>query len=156
MDKGLQKMNSGKNKNEPVCRFGPGGDFVSEWPPQDLQAPQLSKKYVSKLFSSLNVIITALLGSELNTTSKENSEYVVETTAGEPAYSAPNTVAKSDSRFSGQSMLFPDDSRIGLADAHKPKHRIRAYHRAAKKRPAISFADQGSLFEADFKSAKTA
>jgi hypothetical protein len=143
------KMNSQPNKqSEPVCRFGPGGDFVSVWPPQS----QLLKKQPVNLLSRLNEIIASLIGS----TSKENLEYVVETSAGKPAYSSPTAVIKSDSRFSGRSLLFPDDCRIGLAAGHKSKHHIRAYRRTAKKRPAIAFASHGSLFEPDFKSAKTA
>ena len=27
------------NNNEPVCKFGPGGDFVSNWPPKSNIAP---------------------------------------------------------------------------------------------------------------------
>lgn len=150
-------MNSRRNERiEPVCRFGPGGDFVFDWSPRDLKSSQLSEKYLSKFLSSLNEIMTALLGSDLNTTSRENSEYVVENQTGQPAYSTTNAVVKSDSRLSGQPMLFSDDSRISIAAEHKPKHRIRTYHRTAKKRTSVSFTDQGSLFEADFKSAKTA
>ena len=150
-------MNSSENKQiEPLCRFGPGGDFISDWTLRDMQSIKLPEKYLSKFLNSLNEIMTALLGSDLNTTSMENAEYVVESRTGRPAYAAPNAVIKSDSQLSGQPVLFPDDSRISIAAEHKPKHRIRTYHRTAKKRTPISFADQGSLFEADFKSAKTA
>jgi hypothetical protein len=143
------KMNSQPDKQiEPVCRFGPGGDFVSAWPPQ----PQPPKKQPVTLLGRLNEIITTLLGS----VSKENLEYVVESSVGKPAYSSPTAAIKSDSRFSGRPLLFPDDCRIGLAAGHKPKHHIRAYRRTAKKRPVISFASHGSLFETNFKSAKTA
>jgi len=133
---------------EPVCRFGPGGDFVSIWPPQS----QPPKKQPAKLLGRLNEIITEVLGS----VSKENLEYAVKSSTGKPAYSSPTATIKSDSRFSGRSFLFPDDCRIGLAARNKPKHHIRAYRRTAKKRPAIAFAGHGSLFESNFKSAKTA
>ena len=146
-------------RGEPICRFGPGGDFVSVWPPQS----QPLKKQPAKLLSRLNEIITSLIGS----TSKENLEYVVESSTGksaggrdfamgEPAYSTPTAAIKSDSRFSGRTLLFADDCRTGFGTDNKPKHNIRAYRRTAKKRPVISFADHGSLFEANFKSAKTA
>jgi hypothetical protein len=146
-------MDSPPNKQiEPVCRFGPGGDFVSVWPPKTSQPPPPSKKLLAKVLGSLNEIITTLRSS----TSKENLEYVVESKAGKPAYSTPTTVIKSDSRFSGQPILFTDDCRISIGTGHKPKHHIRAYHRTAKKKPVISFAGHGSLFETNFKSAKTA
>jgi len=139
-------MNSDKYKQiEPVCRFGPGGDFVSVWPPQASQPPQSSKKRLAKLLSSLNEIITALPGSDFNTTSKENLEYVAASKAGRPAYPTSTTAIKSDSRFPGQPMLFADDRRISVGTGHKPKHHIRAYHGTAKKRPAVSLASQGSL-----------
>jgi hypothetical protein len=140
-------------KGEPVCRFGPGGDFVSAWPPQ----PQSPKKQPAKLLSRLNEIITTLIGSTCGlATSKENLDYVVESNTGKPAYSTPTAAIKSDSRFSGWPLLFADDCRIGLGADNKPKHNIRAYRRTAKKRPAVTFAGHGSLFETDFKSAKTA
>jgi hypothetical protein len=153
-------MNSHPNKQiEPVCRFGPGGDFVSVWPPQS----QPPKKQPVTLLSPQNEIITTLLGSTSLVRAKcpavarkENLEYVVESSTGKPAYSAPTAAIKSDSRFSGRPLLFADDCRIGLGADNKPKHHIRAYRRTAKKRPAISFAGHGSLFETDFKSARTA
>lgn len=157
-------MNSQPNKQtEPVCRFGPGGDFSSVWPPQS-QPPlvrrsvsEVGKKQPVKLLGRLNEIITTLLGSTCGlATSKENLEYVVESSSGKPAYSSPTAVIKSDSRFSGRPLLFPDDCRIGLGADNKPKHHIRAYRRTAKKRPAVTFAGHGSLFETNFKSAKTA
>jgi hypothetical protein len=155
MSEFLKMDNHPEKQIEPVCRFGPGGDFVSNWPPQN--------KRPAKLLSRLNEIITSLIGS----TSKENLEYVVETNAGksaggrdfaigEPSYSSPTAAIKSNSRFSGRPLLFPDDCRTGSAADNKQKHHIRAYRRAAKKRPLIVFAGRGSLFEADLQSAKTA
>jgi hypothetical protein len=143
------KMNNHTDKQiAPVCRFGPGGDFISVWPPQS----QPHKAQPAKLLTRLNEIIAALL----NLSSKENLDYVVESNAGKPAYSSPTTTLKGDSRFSGRPLLFPDDCRIGLTARNKPKHHIRAYRRTAKKRPAIAFAGHGSLFESNFKSTKTA
>jgi len=144
------------NQIEPVCKFGPGGDFVSVWPGEPQQSRQPSTNRLTKLLTSLSEMISTLLGSELNTASKENLEYAVESKADKSAYSPSTTVIKSDSLISGEPILFADDRRISVRAGHKPKHRIRAYRRAAKKRSALSFGGQGSLFETNFKSARIA
>ena len=130
-------MDSRLNKQiEPVCRFGPGGDFISVWPSEPQRFSLASKNIPFR---------------------KEILEYTAGTTrANGPAYPAPATVIKGDSLFPDEPMLFTDDWRVGLRAGHKPKHHIRAYRRAVKKRPALVLAGQGSLFDANFKSAKTA
>jgi len=157
---------------EPVCRFGPGGDFISVWPLESARAIQPSPNRLAKLLTSLSEIITALLGSEFDTATvptdirrrtnhlfaeKEKSEDAVgNNKADKPAHATPATIIKSHSRFSGEPVLFADDWRIGLRTGHKPKHRIRTYRRTAKKRPAFGLSGQVSLFETNFKSARTA
>jgi len=99
------------NQTEPLCRVGPGGDFVSLWPAEN----------------------------------QPNSNCTT-----------PIRVVKGDCRFSGEPMLFADDWLTGVRVCHKSKHSIRTYSRAAKKKSSHDSSGQGSLFEADFKSAKTA
>jgi len=125
-------MNSDNDKDkqvEPLCKFGPGGDFISVWPTESAELPQRKGKLKHAV---------------------KNSE------ADKSAYAAPATVIKSDSYICGEPMLFADDWRIGVRDGHKSKHRIRTYRRIAKKRPALGLSGQGSLFETNFKIAKTA
>jgi hypothetical protein len=116
-------MDNYPNKQtEPVCKFGPGGDFVSFWPAE-----------------------------------KEREEYAAKNGGfEEPSHPAPDSTIKGDSQFSGEPMLFADDWRVGAAVRHKPKHGIRAHHRTATKRATVQFPRQGSLFNANFKSAKSA
>jgi len=103
-------MNTHLHKqSEPVCKFGPGGDFVTAWPKEPTLPPQ----------------------------------------------PAPTPVIKSDSLFPVQPMLFPGDWAIAARTGHKTKRCIRAYHRTAKRKPALSLPTQGSLFETSFKSKKT-
>ncbi len=167
-------MDCPSNKQiEPICRFGPGGDFISVWPDELKEYPQPSTNHLAGLLNWLSEITTALLGSgfEPTTAGPENIqaaadrilcqkgklEYAVENNkADKPAHSTPTTTIKSDSLFSGQPILFADNRRISLRTGCKPKHSIRAYRRTAKKSPAPGLPGQGSLFEADFKSAKTA
>jgi hypothetical protein len=141
---------------EPVCRFGPGGDFVSIWPESsEFQLPSQSR--LLKVLACLNEIISGLLGSEFNQSSTATAK-----TQSTPAVRfgqsrKPQDVLKGPAiPRKAQPMLFPDDSRVGLRAVHKPKHRIRAHRRTAKKRPRIDPGEQGLLFAADLKIARTA
>ncbi len=142
-------MNTHLHKqSEPVCKFGPGGDFVTVWPKEPTLPPQPAANHFAKLLASIDEIITALLGSEFNT---------AEAHAGNTHRPTPAPVIKSDSLFPPvQPMLFPGDWGIAARTGHKTKRCIRAYHRTAKRRPALSLPTQGSLFETNFKSKKTA
>jgi len=69
---------------------------------------------------------------------------------GENTSYAPSTAgAKDSSRIAAEPMLFADDSRSSGRAVHKPHHRIRAYRRASRKRPARRLEGQGTLFELD-------
>ena len=142
-------MNTHLHKQaEPVCKFGPGGDFVTVWPKEPTPSPQPAANHFAKLLASIDEIITALLGSEFNT-AEAHAENIHRPT--------PTPVIKSDSPFPPvQPMLFPGDWGIAAQTGHKTKRCIRAYHRTAKKRLPLSLSGQGSLFEPDRKSAKTA
>ncbi len=159
------------NHPEPVCRFGPGGDFVSVWPPEQTLTHRPSMGRLTKFIQSLSHIVPTLLGSTPNTVPQELTQtqppadpvlhrkgllkYAVKK-IDKPAHTASATAINSHKLFSDQSILFPDDGRISIRTGHKPKHRIRAYRRTAKKTPPLDLAGQGSLFESDFKSARTA
>ena len=161
------------NQNEPVCRFGPGGDFISAWPKDQAASLKPEQNRLAKLLNTINEIINAALGSEFDNATnittgfipqpnrilyhEEKLKYDVKNSKPDnQTYSAPVAVTKSASSLPGESLLFPDDCRISLRTKHKPKHRIRAHRRTAKKGSAIEVPGQGSLFNDNFKSAKTA
>lgn len=134
-----RKMNTEKRTRiGPVCKFGPGGDFVSVWPRQLKPLFRRSQSRLVRLLGSMGGTIAELFDSEFSTVQIES--------AG----------AEGGGGVSSEPMLFADDWRAGRQIRHKPKHRIRAYRRAAKKRAAVEFSGQGTLFEADGKSTKTA
>ncbi len=141
---------------EPVCRFGPGGDFVSIWPESsEFQLPSQSR--LLKVLACLNEIIGGLLGSEFNQSLTATAK-----TQPTPAVRFGQS-RKSQDVLKGpavqkeaQPMLFPDDSRIGLRAAHKPRLRIRACRRTTKKRPRIDPGEQGLLFAVELKIVRTA
>ena len=139
-------MDSDADKQfEPVCRFGPGGDFVSIWPESsEFQLPSQSR--LLKVLACLNEIIGGLLGSEFNQSSA----------AAPKAQLIPTARFDQSRKSQAQPMLFPDDSRVGLRAVHKPRLRTRAHRRIVKKRPRINHAEQYLLFAAELKIARTA
>jgi len=166
-----RKMNIRLNKPiEPLCKFGPGGDFISVWPDRSPQVPVPASNRLTKVLSSIAEIVTMmLLSSELGNkssiassigrtlTEREKLEYAPKNTSAKNTdYSSSVAIIKSNSLFSGEPKLFTDNGRIGIRAGHKQKHCIRAYRRAEKKRTAFSLLRQGSLFEVDFESSKTA
>ena len=159
---------------EPLCRFGPGGDFISDWSPDLLRVlPQPSSSGLRKLLTLLREITTAVLGSKLNAPSgvapsvyrltdqflaeEEKLKHGVKDSQAEKrTYAATVPIVESNRRFRSEPMLFADDWGAGVRTGRKPKHHIRAYRRTAKKRHTFSLPGQGSLFETDFKSVRTA
>jgi hypothetical protein len=137
--------NSANKQFQPLCRFGPGGDFVCLWPESsEFQLP--SQNRLLKIFACLNEIIAGVLGSEFSRPS----------TAAAKTQPMPVFRFEQSRKSQAQSTLFPDDSRIGLRTAHKPRLRIRARRRTTKKRPRIDLDEQGLLFVAELKIARTA
>ena len=149
---------------EPLCMFGPGGDFTSTWPRGSVFSRKSEDKKLTKIVGSLGEIIYRLL-----TTSEsqrhvrlagELSEqmgklkYANKSSNGdEVADSSSSSVGKSHRLFSGEPMLFADDWRAGVRSGHKPKHHVRSHRRTSKKRTSGVIDGQGTLFEANLKSA---
>ena len=166
----MEKMDSRFNKpDEPVCRFGPGGDFISVWPGESSGLSQSAPNSLTKVLSSIAEIIATMLGPEPHASSAisgyAEKDFAEEgkkkygrkdSKAESTADTASATIIKSDSFISDEPKLFADDRRISIRDVHKQKHRIRAYRRASKKRTTFRSAGQGTLFKADFKCTRTA
>jgi hypothetical protein len=150
----VQKMiNKSNGQPEPLCKFGPGGDFVRAWPALTYK---VQKSPVAKLIDSLGEITAAITASGPNISTEESFLYADKANDDQPAHTPPITAIKGDSIFPGQPLLFPDDFRIGRNFKHQSKHRIRTYRRAAKKESAVSLPGQSSLFAADLRSARSA
>ena len=115
----------------PVCRFGPGGDYVSTWPTDWADLARQLKGPVSRLQNVLNGIVDALRG-EPDTT--EDGGLMTEAGAAEEA------------------TLFADDWRIVRPAGRKITHRIRTFRKARDFVPP----QQATLFDEHLKSAKTA
>jgi hypothetical protein len=165
--------NLSNEQNEPVCRFGPGGDFVSFWPKQNSTSRNAVPNSLALLLERLAKIINTRLTPDFDASAdsakkthqpqtlslpeKGKLKYEVKHAKSEKPTDAETTaVIKSNCDLQDQQMLFPDDRRVSIPTGHKPKHRIRAYRRTPKKKAPVQLPGQGSLFEADFRCAKTA
>jgi hypothetical protein len=172
MDRFNRKMDA------PLCKFGPGGDFTSQW---DSQKPNLAAlEGVSPIGKVLNLIaevIGAAVQPEILTEiacalppideSQNNPNPTLSSqeiqTDGQTAIvrlcaNQPQAVSrlKAGRTPAGQSMLFSNDWRTGTDLKHKPGHRIRTHRRASRKKPVDTVHGQGSLFETGALRRKTA
>jgi hypothetical protein len=156
----------------PLCKFGPGGDFVAVLQPELPQSPALPNRLVRLLASAVEVAAVVLgLRSTSAFVHLGNTGRSDERTAGHkekarnafensPVFRAtdasPAPVAQDGRRFSREPMLFADVGRNGRRVEHKPKHSIRAHRRAAKKGSALRFSKQSTFFDAQLTSARIA
>ena len=158
----------------PVCRFGPGGDYVNDWPGAKTQSPNQGPNPLSKVLAMIADVMGTTVSGELmiqeqtplyisaaGTPKKSQADIEGPTdnhllrekqsgAANKPDHTsnAPSTAGtKSDSPTAAESMLFADDSRSSRAAKHKPHHRIRAYRRTPRKRTPRPVEGQGTLFE---------
>jgi len=159
-------------KAEPLCKFGPGGDFIATWQPT-LSESSSSSNWLRRVLTFTLEPLALLLGLKPGSPSVHTGHAVAvnEFTAHDeeripngvrnirvdrPFDAAATGTAAADCLFPAQPLLFPDHRRTGLRIRHKPQHGVRTYRRTAKKRPALWLPEQGSLFEIDLPSARTA
>jgi len=137
-------------QNQPLCKFGPGGDFVSCWPGSAGIVPAEKPGGIAE---SLVEIITALLAGRLEpagSSEAQNRRPILKYELTH-AKNQLSTTAGNVRKIPSQQLLFPDNSGTSRAAGHRHKHRLRP-HRTASRR---KFA-QHTLFETSFKTAKTA
>ena len=150
--------------DQPLCKFGPGGDYLTNWPAEDnLQEnvePQLNP--IGKILSTIADMVGATLDPEIleEMTRHADIEGPVTITIGkeditdEKTNKGHNTQAACRPETSGpvrkQTMLFSDDWRTGPAAGRKQANRVRTHRRPAKKRSNYKIKGQGTLFEINF------
>ncbi len=138
----------------PVCKFGPGGDFIRSWPkeysPENAGPITSVLMRINKLLGTINKQPDALIIAH-----KGNAD-VITAQNDRTAHAASNATAKNHNDILGQTLLFTDDNRACQTAQLKPKYNIRASRRAAKKGFACRFPAQRALFETDQSSVKTA
>jgi hypothetical protein len=149
-----------KNSSDPLCRFGPGGEFTSDWP-VSADAKTSSVNSIGRVLSTIAGMIGATIYPELlaeieNETAVEMTVYrqmAKEKTSSERKQFRSFGNASSTQRTQGdrchrgQSMLFADDCRGSRKAKRKSQHRIRTCRRVTKKKTSNGLQGQGSLFE---------
>lgn len=135
----------------PICRFGPGGDYVSVWPGEPVNPAEQPNNALTGILNVLAGMIEALRGNR-DIRGKINNETDdrrgIDTPTGADVtgnHGAPK-----------QRWLFADDRRAGGTIKYKPHHRIRAHRASAKKRVCFGPAGQSTLFESNLKGTKSA
>ena len=158
-----------EKQSEPLCKFGPGGDFVAAWEPKTSEHPEA----LARLFASAVDALAAAFGlkragadmhlnnnicpNEPTELYREKPKDAIEYSTARDSTDAASTPAPANSgKFPGEPLLFPDLGRNGLRIKHKPKHRIRASRRTPKKGAAFRIPKQGSLFEGQLTRARIA
>ncbi len=154
---------------EPLCKFGPGGDFITVLEPKPSEHPDILARLLGSAVDALAAafglkcagadiyLSNHLCPTEPNVHHREKpNDEINNNTARDSTYPAPAPAPANDSLFSAEPLLFPDLVRNGIRIKHKPKHRIRASRRTAKKGAAFRIPKQGSLFEGQFTRARIA
>jgi len=160
----------------PVCRFGPGGEYVKDWPAKKNQLPVPGSNQLNKVLALIADVMGTTVSGELMIQSQgpacvgaHGKAAPLQANTESPAdnymqrgkqsgatdkpdhtnYTPSTAGAKDSSRIAAEPMLFSDDSGSGRGAGRKPHYRIRAYRRSSRKRPAHKIEAQATLFEVD-------
>lgn len=152
------RFNQTNRNSGPVCKFGPGGEYISYWPANQ---PDTRSNPLARLLATIATMVGATIDAELMAeidAGREINDIVkakpskddvgAEKKHDNTDYAPTTTGTKSNSPIREQPMLFSDDCRISPGAKRKPAHRIRAYRRTSKKKSARRPTAQGTLFEA--------
>ena len=148
--------------DEPVCKFGPGGDFVREWPARK-KAPKQKENPLGEVLATIAEILGTTIRPELPAAVDGHWDIGInklfkgnpfkEETSGADNRSNRNDQSastgsfKSNSNVRAEPLLFADDRRAGRKVKRKPNYRIRTYRSTSKKRVSSQCKGQGTLFE---------
>jgi len=146
-------MNFDENKRiEPACKVGPGGDFVLFWPTK-VSAEIAESSRLHKVAAVLREALAVVLGWGSENPVQDRCEACE---SGTNAYKPKVAIVRGGRRFLPEPTLFGAEcTDIALA-VPRPRHRVRIHHKTVKKRGVHKVARQGTLFELERKSAKTA
>jgi hypothetical protein len=150
-----------ESETRPLCKFGPGGDYVSTWPGNGKSYSEKNNNALSKVLSTvasiLGAVIKADMLSEMETQVETEAAIIAKLAEDKIAgkYEQPeptdNTTStcgtKSDSLLRKEPLLFGDDCGISNTAKRKSNHRVRTHRRTTRKKAAQWDKGQGTLFE---------
>lgn len=151
----------------PLCRFGPGGDYVSNWPAGSYKTQQ---RPIASLLGTIAKMLDTVIDEELmsnatvekihsaiqNAQLSDSLEYEIEYEKPNHDNTATNAGVKISQQLQTEPMLFDNNAGACGHTWHKPHHSLRTHRRLKRKRPAFSRNWQGSLFDAHQQSIKVA
>lgn len=157
--------NYSDDKNYPLCRFGPGGSFVSDWPAGQTRTSDPIGKVLQTIAKFIGTVTDELLTKDETAQNGFCLPEAIQLTDMEDeidfsqsdkpdAQTAAN--AKTDRKLSKEKLLFDNDTGISKPAGNKQNHGVRTCRRAKRKRPSFSTVWQGSLFEPYIQSPTTA
>ncbi len=148
---------------QPLCKFGPGGDYVYNWPGENDALTTAGRNSLGRVLSALAQIIGATINCELLSELQSDADAEIKNAVKgklpkektesankkppKPNYSATIRGAKENKTFPAQPMLFADNGRTCRRVRHKQTHRVRAHRRTPRKRATDKIKGQGTLFE---------
>lgn len=155
------KSNRFENENSPLCKFGPGGEYVSTWPGNGKNYSEKNCNAISKILSTIAGILGAAIKIDLlgeMETQVEAEAVIIQTIAedkitgkyelSKPTNNSTSTCStKSDSSLRNEMLLFADDCGISKPAKRKSNNRVRTHRRASRKKAAGWDKGQGTLFE---------
>ena len=146
----------------PVCKFGPGGDFVREWPARKKMSKS-TETPLGKVLTTIAEILGTTIRPELLTAADGHWDISInklfkgspfkeepsdaDNRSNQNDQSASTGSVKSNSNVQAEPLLFADDRGAGRKVKRKPNYRIRTHRRTSKKRTSLQFKGQGTLFE---------
>jgi hypothetical protein len=154
--------------NPPLCRFGPGGSYVTNWPAGTSVA---SKKPIASVLDTISKMLDTVINEELLQNSTVEKIHAAIQNAQLPDFMEDeiefdksndvNATTVSGLKTGGQfkklqPMLFDYASGTCEHSGNKQNNSIRAHRRLKRKRPAFSRPWQGTLFEPYIQSVKVA
>ncbi len=164
----MRKNGFGKSLR-PLCKFGPGGDYVTNWPEGSSDAGEIFDNPLTSVLTALGSVINTRMGAKAfnqivtgpepvkpvfldNKTEKPESESKI----SHKHHPKTTGNAKGGKKLRKEPMLFGDDCRAGRTPKRKQKHRVRAHRSASPKRANKESPRQGTLFEINRKSGTAA
>ena len=150
----------------PLCRFGPGGDFVHNWhgAPGE-SAEQATGTPLTGVLTTIAGLLGITVQPELLTEiacilpadavkqdQPASVDHKQESTCNDLPRPTDRHHAASTGRpgtnrsLSKQPLLFSDDWGVGRGAQHKPTHRVRTRRRPARKKADYAVERQGTLF----------
>ncbi len=153
--------------NAPLCRFGPGGDYVTNWPAGTYKPRQ---KPIASVLGTIAKMLDTAIDQELlagktvakiysaiqNAQLSDCMEYEVEYEKSNHVNAATAAGVKISKQLQTEPMLFDNNAGACGHSGNKQNHGIRTHRRLKRKRPAFGSAWQGSLFDAHQQSVKVA